>query len=75
VPNLHFDELTTYIFNKPENRALAGEDQQMELQKLTALYETIKQSKDYRLGRWLVDQNHCAGQKHEELLAVKPLKH
>jgi hypothetical protein len=26
LPNLHFDELTTYIFNKPENRALGGEE-------------------------------------------------
>jgi hypothetical protein len=26
LPNLHFDEVTTYIFNKPENRALGGEE-------------------------------------------------
>jgi hypothetical protein len=26
LPNLHFDEVTTYILNKPENRALGGEE-------------------------------------------------
>jgi hypothetical protein len=41
LPNLHFDELTTYIFNKPENRALVR-NQKMELQKLTRLYKQIK---------------------------------
>jgi len=37
-------------------------------------------SKDYRLGRSLVDpvgrlKNHCAGQKRRERLAVKPSKY
>ena len=35
--NLHFDELTIYIFNKPENGRSLVRNQQMELQKLTGL--------------------------------------
>ena len=41
--NLHFDELMIYTFNKPENRGTSlVRNQQMELQKLTGLYEQIK---------------------------------
>lgn len=79
--NLHFNELMIYIFNKPENRAVRWSGtSRWNFKNSTGLYEQIKQSKDYRLGRWPVDpvtrlKNHCARQKHRELLAVKPSKH
>src|SRR5437762_2932303 len=79
--NFHFNELMIYIFNKPENRAVRWSGiSTWNFKNSTGLYEQIKQSKDYRLGRWPVDpvrrlKNHCAGQKHRELLAVKPSKH
>jgi hypothetical protein len=79
--NLHFNELMAYIFSKHENRALRWSGiSKWTFKDSTGLYEQIKQSKDYRLGGSPVDpvrrlKNHFSGQKHRELLAVKPSKH
>jgi glycosyltransferase involved in cell wall biosynthesis len=49
--NRHQSELTSYIFNKPENRILRLiRNQQIEIERL----KVIEESKDYRLGRTLI---------------------
>lgn len=54
--NLHRAELKSYIFNKAENRFFRlVRDQQMRMDTVVAELARIKGSKDYRLGRCIVD--------------------